>query len=171
MREHFRDPRDGSFFYTADDHEQLIARSKSVSEASQPSGVAMAALAFLRLGLALGDDATYAIGVEALRGNHEMLEKAPNACPALVVALELHKGDPREVVIAGEPGDAGTQALLAKARSQFPPHRVVHLVHAKNRATLEKQAPLVAGKTPVGGLPAAYVCRRGVCEKPVTEWK
>jgi uncharacterized protein YyaL (SSP411 family) len=42
---HFADPQAGGFFYTADDHEQLIARNKDATDASVPSASGMAAFA------------------------------------------------------------------------------------------------------------------------------
>src|SRR5690606_6135521 len=59
VRAHFLDPSDGAFCNTSDDHEALVARSKSVSESSTPSGGAVAALAFLRAGLLCGDPDAY----------------------------------------------------------------------------------------------------------------
>jgi uncharacterized protein YyaL (SSP411 family) len=169
MQQHFRDPADGNFWFTADDHEELLARTKSVSEASTPSGTAMAALSFLRAGLLLGDEELYGIGTAALRANAALLERMPLACPSLVLALQFHLADPREVVIAGEPGDPRTQALLAAVRRQFPPHRVMALVHDGNRKALAALSPVFRDKEPVRSVPAAYVCRRGVCEAPVTD--
>ena len=54
MLEKFADPAGGGFFYTADDHEQLIARTKELTDSSTPSGNALAATALLRLGKLLG---------------------------------------------------------------------------------------------------------------------
>ncbi len=169
MQEHFRDDADGGFFFTADDHEELLARSRSVSESSQPSGTAMAAMAFLRGGLLLGDEALYEVGVQALRANAAALREMPAACSGLVLALQFHLGDPREIVIAGEPDDPRTQALLAAVRGRFAPHVVVALVHHGNRDALLELSEVFRGKTPVDGVPAAFVCRRGVCEAPVTD--
>jgi uncharacterized protein YyaL (SSP411 family) len=167
-RAHFRDAADGGFFFTADDHEELIVRTKTVGESSTPSGAAMIARACLRAGLLLGDEALYATGVGVLRANHAVLEAQPVGCPSLVLSLQFHQADPREVVIAGEPGDPRTVALLAAARA-FPAHRVVAVVHAGNRDALRKLSPVFDGKEPVNGAPAAYVCRRGACEKPVMD--
>ncbi len=160
---------DGSFFFTADDHEELIARSKSVAESSTPSGPAMATRALLRAGLLLGDETLYGRGVAALRANAAMLERSPVACPSLVLAWQFHVADPREIVIAGPPEDVRTQALVRAVRSSFPANRVVALVHDGNRERLEALSPVFAGKQPVAGVPAAYVCRRGVCEAPITD--
>jgi uncharacterized protein len=166
---HFRDPTDGNFFFTADDHEELLARTKTASESSTPSGVAVVAYALLRAGLLLGDEQLYDAGVGALRANHTWLEKIPAACSSLVLALQFHLGDPREVVIAGDPADKATQALLRAVRDAFPPYFVVAVVHAGNREALAALSSVFAGKVPQGGQPAAFVCRRGVCEKPVTD--
>ncbi len=165
----FLDPTDGAFWFTADDHEALVARSKAVSESSTPTGGALAARAFLRAGLLLGDPRLYDIGARSLRAHHDLLIRLPAGCPSLVLAVQFHLGDPREVVIAGDPSDARTQALLGAARMAWPPHLAMLCVHAGNRGSLEALAPLVAGKAEVDGAPAAYVCRRGVCERPVTD--
>ena len=54
MLQHFADETGGGFFYTADDHEQLIARTKDLHDGSMPSGNAMAVTALLRLAALTG---------------------------------------------------------------------------------------------------------------------
>jgi uncharacterized protein YyaL (SSP411 family) len=61
--------------------------------------------------------------------------------------------------------------LLEAAWRVFPRFSVVGLVHDGNRKDLEAMSPVFVGKSPVDGVPAAYVCRRGACEKPVTDPK
>lgn len=169
MESEFRDDSDGSFFFTGDKHEALIARSKSVSESSIPSGVAMATIAFLRAGLITGDERVFEIGYECLRANAQFLESYPIASPGLVLAADFALADPRELVIAGDPGDPSVLAFLESARKQFPYRHVVTLVHPGNRDALAKTVKILGGKEPIDGKPAAYLCRRGVCDTPVTD--
>lgn len=169
VQAHFGDPADGSFFVTPDDHEELLARSKSILESAIPSGGAMVIQALLRAGLLLGDRDLDSAAERALTANFDMLSRHPIGCPSLVQAVQLHLGEPTEVVIAGDIADPATAALLHAARHQFPPHSVVIHVDEARRDELAAATPLVEGKTPVDGQPAAYVCRRGVCEAPVTD--
>jgi len=166
--EHFG-AEDGGFWFTADDHEQLLARTKTVTEGSTPSGAAVATMAFLRGGLLLGDPALYERGVAALRQSHALLSRSPIAACSLVLALQFHLADPREIVIAGPVDDPRTRALLERAWRAFPGHHVTALVHDGNREALCELSPVFEGKVPVDGQPAAYVCRRGVCAAPVTD--
>ncbi|MCA8948841.1 MAG: thioredoxin domain-containing protein [Planctomycetes bacterium] len=160
---------DGGFWFTADDAETLVARTKIATESSTPSGMAVAARAFLRAGTLLGDERLYDRGVAVLRYNHGLLASSPVAAPALLLAVQFHLAEPREVVVAGEPDDPRTRALLAAAWRAFPDHHVVANVHAGNRAALAAISPLFADRLPVDGVPAAYVCRRGACERPLTD--
>jgi hypothetical protein len=167
----FGDDADGGFYFTSDDHESLIARSKNVTESSIPSGGARVAHALLRCGLLLGDEAMYARGERSLKRHADLLAEMPAAAPSLVMAAEFALSDPREVVIAGDPADSRTRALL-EAAWRTPSRRVVvGLVHDGNRAQLEALSPVFVGKTSKDGVPAAYVCRRGACEAPVTDPK
>jgi uncharacterized protein YyaL (SSP411 family) len=169
IRAHFTDPADGNLYFTADDHEDLLARSKSAVEASTPSGIAVAVRALLRGGLLLGDEELYEAGVAVLRSNHGLLDRSPIAAPSLVLALQFHLADPREIVIAGALDDPRTQALLARARQRFPAPFVAAVVHDGNRQALAELSKVFAGKVPLEGVPAAYVCRRGVCGAPVVD--
>ena len=56
MLEHFADRENGGFFFTADDHEELIARNKEVADSSTPAASALAATALVRLAKFTGDD-------------------------------------------------------------------------------------------------------------------
>ena len=49
MIRHFWDEKQGNFFFTSDDHEQLIVRTKSLYDLAIPSGNSMAASTLLRL--------------------------------------------------------------------------------------------------------------------------
>ena len=56
MLAHFRDPQNGGFFYTADDHPPLIARTQDLYDNATPSGNSLAATALVRLGKLTGRD-------------------------------------------------------------------------------------------------------------------
>ena len=75
---HFGDPKNGGFFYTADDHEQLIARNKDATDASVPSASGLAATALARLGKLTGNR-QYADAAEgALRTAAGLMQQAPD---------------------------------------------------------------------------------------------
>ena len=159
---------DGGFWFTAADHEALVARTKVAYDGSTPSGTALAVQALLAGGLLLGDEALYGRGLLALRANHRLLAESPAAAPALVRSLQFHLASPREIVVVGAPDDARTGPLL-RAAARAGAAQVVALLHDGNRAELTALSPVFAGKELVGGAPAAYVCRRGVCLAPVTD--
>ena len=56
VENHFRDPEDGSLFFTADDHETLIARTKDITDGAIPSGAALVIGSFVRGGLLMVDE-------------------------------------------------------------------------------------------------------------------
>ncbi|MBK8976710.1 MAG: thioredoxin domain-containing protein [Planctomycetes bacterium] len=167
---HFGDDGDGSFFFTADDHEALIARAKAVQESSQPSGIAMAVLAHLRGALLLGDEALWERGVRALRAHHAFVQRAPIGCPGLMLAVDLALADVREVVVAARSADDGdARTMLATAWRAWPPHVVVAPLWPRHATALAELSEVFAGKAPVDGRAAAFVCRRGTCDAPVLE--
>ena len=154
----FADPEHGGFFATAADHERLIARRKELEDAPIPSGSSSAAFGLLRLAALTGEQRYETAARGALRLVHQVAPQHPVAFGHLLQALDFHLAAVREVAIVGP----GAGPLERVVRSAFRPHVVV--------AGGEPGAvPLLAGREPVGGRAAAYVCEHFACQRPVTE--
>jgi uncharacterized protein YyaL (SSP411 family) len=161
MIERFEDPERGGFFQTSSDHEQLVARRKEIDDSPIPSGQSSAAFGLLRLA-ALTGEARYeqaALGVLTLFG--DLLRRSPLAFGHLLQALDFHLAPTREVALVGP----DTSALERAVRAQFRPHLVLAGGDGEDAAGV----PLLEGRTPVDGRPAAYVCERFTCRRPVSE--
>ena len=90
-----------------------------------------------------------------------LAERAPRfAGWSLAAAVTMLDG-PLEVAVVGPAGPA-REALVAKALT-LPGAVVI----AAGGAT--EDIPLLAGRMPVEGSPAAYVCRGFVCQRPVID--
>ena len=96
MLEKFADPAGGGFFYTASDHEQLLTRTKELTDSSVPSGNALAATALLRLGKLLGRSDYLDAAEATLAAAVPILERAPMAAGQMLLALDrLSRAQPR----------------------------------------------------------------------------
>jgi uncharacterized protein YyaL (SSP411 family) len=83
----FWDPQGGGFFYTASDHEELIARSKDPIDKAEPSGNSVSAANLVYLGVQLNKPEYLTRAEETLRDAAPLLERAPAALPRMAVAL------------------------------------------------------------------------------------
>ena len=84
----FADDQDGGFYFTADDHESLLARSKDPHDGALPSANGIAVLNLMALHRADPDETRYldAAG-KALDAFSPFLTQSPAAMPILVVGL------------------------------------------------------------------------------------
>ena len=158
MMSHFADAESGGFFYTADDHETLIARMKDLQDSSIPSGNAMAATALFRLGQLGNREDLLAAAEAALRTAVPMMEKYPLAVGQMLVAADLFIGPMKQCVIA-EQGDEHASSL----RRTYLPRAV--LAAPTDNVHLQS---LVGGKTLGDGETAKlHVCEQYACQQPV----
>ena len=158
MIERFADEENGGFFETSSDHERLVARRKDLEDTPIPAGNSSAAYGLLRLA-ALTGEREYedrALGVFRLVGR--LVERAPLAFGHLLQAMSFHLATVREVALAGE----DTEELERVVRGEFRPYIVL-------AGGAPDGVPLLAGREPVDGRPAAYVCQDFACRRPVTE--
>ncbi len=162
---HFHDAKGGGYFFTADDAEALIVRTKTANDNATPAGNGTLAAASARLFYLTGDEVwrARAEGIAAafageIERNFFPLATLLNANETLQRAVQ--------VVIAGDPADAATQALADAAWRSPEPNRVIQLVPPD--ASLPDSHP-AAGKGPVNGKPAGYVCVGATCSLPVAD--
>ena len=152
---------DGNYFDTADDSEPLIVRPRTIDDNPVSAGQSVAATLFCRVHAFTGEERWQARAMEIIAPLASVVARAPLAVAGLAAAMELAVGPMREVAIAGDPGDTRTRALLGVAQQHFDPLTVLAWGPPGD-------VPLLEGRTPVDGAPAAYVCRGFVCRAPVT---
>jgi uncharacterized protein YyaL (SSP411 family) len=158
---HFEDRESGGFFFTADDHEQLMHRSRSFSDEAVPAGNAIAAQALTRLGLLLGETRYLDATARTLRAAWPGLQHYPHAHAAMLVALEEHLEPPEVVIVRGDAVEtANWRDELAK---MYAPRRLVFAIPS-DAADLPTA---IAEKKPLPPETVAYVCRGMTCSPPV----
>ena len=160
MLRHFEDRDAGGFFFTADDHEQLILRPKTFGDDATPAGNGIAARLLVRLGFLLAEPRYLAAAERTLRAAWPVLGKYPHGHTTLVMALDELTAPPAAVVLRGELREiAAWQAALDRL---YDPRRVVLAIPAD--AT---DLPAALAEKTTGERVFAYVCRGMVCGAPV----
>ena len=124
MLARFADPAAGGFFFTADDHETLVARPKDIQDSSTPSATAMAVMALLRLGKVTGRTDYLEAAERTLHIFAEMMQQHPMAAGQMLMALDFRVGPTPELVILGA-ASAERSKILADLRRRFWPNKVV----------------------------------------------
>jgi uncharacterized protein YyaL (SSP411 family) len=147
--------------------EALPLHRPDIDDGVLPSGGAAAALLLVELGEIAGDAELYDRGVRALRASAPRIRSSPFSSGFWLVAIDHATGDPREVVVAGDLGDARTRALEAELATTTDA-RVLPVVLPAAGASPEiaRRYPALVGKTALHDRPTAFVCRRGACEAP-----
>ena len=161
---HFADPQAGGFYYTADDHEQLIARNKDATDASVPSASGTTAYALARLGKLTGDQKYVAAAEGTLTAAAGLMQQAPAAMGQMLLALDFQLGPTFELVLAGDPTSAAVAKSLAEIRRQFLPNKVLAGASPKGDAKILE--PLLGGKPSTGAEPTLYLCEGFACQAP-----
>ena len=165
MIEHFSDESDAGFFFTSNDHEQLITRMKEFFDNATPSGNSVASLTLLKLSLLTGDDKYQRPAIAVLRMMREAMERFPSAFGYMLGALDFYLSEPKEIAIIGDPSSHEVSNFLEIINSQFIPNKVLALA-PDSRPADEASIPLLKDKAAVGGKPTVYVCRNYTCLAP-----
>ncbi len=160
MLGHFEDRTRGGFYFTGDEHEQLIHRSRPFADEATPAGNAIAASALQRLGLLLGETRYLEAAERTLRAGWMAMCEYPHAHCAMLDALAEHLRAPHIVIIRGEGPPA--DALLEVATAIYTPGRMVFAI----ASTAPDLPAALAVKAPVGSA-VAYHCVGHQCSAPL----
>ena len=170
MVEKFWDAETSAFYFTAEDHKNLIVRTRPTYDGAIPSGNSVAALGLLRLAKLLDNPGYYEMAQKVLEANYTFMERAPQGYVKMLCAVDFFLFPPKEIAIVGTQGGPHVTALLDALHGAFVPNKVLAFVDpaSENAASLGERLPLLAGKGLVSGKAAAYVCKDFACKLPVT---
>jgi uncharacterized protein YyaL (SSP411 family) len=160
MLQHFEDRELGGFYFTSDDHETLIHRSKSFSDDAIPAGNGIAAGVLIRAGYLLGETRWLEAAERTLRAAWLAMNRYPHGHMSLLEALDeyLH---PPEIVIVRE-HSAERRSWQRELGRLYAPRRLVFTIPADAQGL----DPALADKK-AGASTRAYLCRGSSCSPPV----
>jgi len=171
MIDQFWDSSEGGFFFTGQQHEHLIVRSKLAYDSATPSGTSMALHALLRLAILL-DRPDYKSKVEqVLQLHYRQLTAAPIGSAQLLCSLDFLLSQPMEVAIAASPDQLS--AVCSTLHGSFIPNKVVAwkntIAETSELDITEAYIPLLANKTSINQSATIYICQNYTCQKPTTD--
>ena len=165
LLEHFEDRDNGGFWFTANDHEVLIHRSKPLADEAVPSGNGIAAFALQRLGFLLGETRYLDAAQRTLRAAWRAIEEYPHGHDSLLNALEEYLDHPEVIVIRG--ADDEIDRWREASAKLYAPRRLVFAIPAN----AENLPGVLADRKAIDGETVAYRCLGTHCEMPVTTWE
>jgi uncharacterized protein len=168
MLQHFWDEKEGNLFFTSDDHEQLISRTKNFYDLATPSGNSVAASNLLRLYHYSQNNSYLDRAVRIMKAGSRSAAENPFGFGQMLNSIYLYVKEPVEVtVIAGNDGiNSNSSDLVAWLNSQFIPYSINAIVPANEIATLQRY-PAFKGREAKGGGETAYVCKNYTCSLPI----
>ncbi len=162
MLGHFWDSKDGDLFFTSDDHEKLIVRTKNFYDLAIPSGTSVAANNLLRL-YHYTQNAEYLDKAGSImKAGAKAAAENPFGFGQLLMAIYLYAKKPVEVTIVTENKNSGMASWLKR---HFLPDGINAIVTGYELRSLEKYA-YFKGRSQIGQ-EYAFVCRNFTCSLPI----
>ncbi len=165
MVSEFWDADDGAFFFTGNNHEELLIRTKDFYDNATPSGNSVAADILLKLAKLTGDEKYERFAVRVLRLVAPQIGRYPQAFGRVLSALEFYLNPTKEIVILGE----NRSEMEREVWSEYMPNKI--LVSANDSQANAELIPLLRERKMIDGKTTAYVCENFTCKKPVTTTK
>ncbi len=156
----FWDEDGGAFFFTANNHEELIVRTKDFYDNATPSGNSAAADVLLKLSRLASDEKYEHFAVTILRLVSPQIRRYPNAFGRVLSVLEFHLNPTKEIVILGGRGNE----LEREVWHEYLPNKVVVLT--ENAEDNAEFIPLLQDRKMINNQPTAFVCENFTCQKP-----
>jgi uncharacterized protein YyaL (SSP411 family) len=170
MLQHFWDEKDGNLFFTSDDHEQLIARTKNFYDLATPSGNSIATSNLLRLHYYTQDNGYLEKAVRIMKAGSRSAAENPFGFGQMLNSIYLYVKKPIEVtVIVTDNSSSNTNnsySLAAWLNRQFLPHGIIGIAHPSELAKLQRY-PYFKGREAEGGQETAFVCKNYTCSLPI----
>ena len=156
--QHFFDKTSGMFFYTDDQHSDLIARKMEVSDNVIPSSNSEMARNLLLLGLYFENENYEGQSMQLVKNVADDVKKNLGFYSNWAQVMALQVRPPYEIAIAG----SNWKEKLLEFHQHYLPNTIYTGGDKEGNLTLMQQK-MVPGKTMI------YVCENKTCQRPVEE--
>ena len=169
----FWDDHEGGWFSTTGADPSVLLRLKEEYDGAEPAASSVSVLNLLILAHLLPPNVERNLQVArkvdrtfGMFANNASMRG--RAVPMMLAALSTYHSGLPQIVVAGEPGDAGTTALMAEVRRRYMPTTIVVPLLDRHRAAVSRLLPWTAALDRKSGRATAYVCRDFACDMPAT---
>jgi len=168
MLQHFWDDKEGNLFFTSDDHEQLISRTKSFYDLAMPSGNSMAASNLLKLYHYTQNNSYLDRAVRIMKAGSQPAAENPFGFGQMLNSIYLYVKKPVEIAVFSSYDSSNTNnsSLVTWLNRQFLPGSMIAIVHPREVAKLQYY-PFFKGREAEGGRETAFVCKDFTCSLPI----
>jgi uncharacterized protein YyaL (SSP411 family) len=171
MLAHFQDRQDGGFYYTADDAEALIARTKDWHDGSLVSGNASAAMGLLKLSRLVEGSPYREAARRTLTAGGETMRTQSAACGALLSALDRFWNDRQQIVLAVTSHEE-FERLRPRFVGAFRPQSTISWVigepsSSESASSSAFVVQLNRDRQAIDGEPTIYQCHDFACDQPL----
>ena len=161
--EHFWDKNEKNFFFTADNHEQLIIRTKNIYDLSLPSGNSVAANAFLRLYHLTQNNSYLDVSVKIMESLSTMAAENPFGFGQLLNAMYLYLQKPIEITLLNNENQEIYESLVKK----FLPESILVTIPKEEYLEGLKNYTFFTGKEYDKTRTKVFVCKNFTCSLPL----
>ena len=160
--EKFFDKKDGGFFFTANDHENLIQKPKPIADESFPSGNSIAAKALMKIGFLMNNthyiDAAHSVFLYASK----QINESPSAHSSIIDAYLLTQLPYVTIILKDNIGGNEINKWLNALSNINKPNVNYFFVNDNNTGYANIDDKI--GKEKI----TAFICSDYTCEKPIT---
>jgi uncharacterized protein YyaL (SSP411 family) len=172
MIQHFWDPDEGSFFFTSDDHEQLIVRTKNFYDLAIPSGNSMAASNLIRLYHFVQNSKYIDKAEQTMQAGAKSAAENPFGFGQLLIAMYLYIKKPVEITIIRKTENPRANSEMVNwLNRQFIPNAIIAVINNKSQLEELQSYSFFKGRNLVQEnqreCEYALVCRNFSCSLPI----
>jgi uncharacterized protein YyaL (SSP411 family) len=169
MVKYFWDEKNGGFYFTAKDTDEVLLREKEIYDNVYPSGNSITTYVLLLLYRITGKEDFEHKYDETLKKFSHQISQNPPAHTHFLMLLDFLLGPSYEVVIVGNPKEQNTIKMISALNNSFTPNKVVLLrPESTKKPAITQYAPFTEPLTKKDNKATAYVCRNYQCELPTT---
>jgi uncharacterized protein YyaL (SSP411 family) len=161
----FADKKQGGYFQSAANSNDLVVRGKPVTDGAVPSGNGIMVQNLARL-YALTGDTRYQTRAETTLAcfGGRLRDQFPSM-PGLLLGAEMLQ-NPVQIVILAPIGSADLYEMRRAVFATYLPNRALTLLGEDNNLP---QSHPAFGKTRIDNQATAYICQGSVCSAPITD--